>query len=207
MSRRADNAGGHSNSLGGPRRGPQFPSPFQGFRGGNRHVSAFGKWGHFPAAGQIPKRYRLGFPWRGGRSDETMTSTHAWLESLTQRGIRPYLRNGRLAYDPPNGYGQLTDAEFIFARHNRAAIREALSAREDMTHHATTAPEPATASAAAVAKPEPACPCCYRAPCIGLAHPAFEALHPDDPTLATRRRQEALAEMMERLFQPSRWDV
>lgn len=133
-----------------------------------------------------------------GRNPQDVAAT--WLRGLQARGVKVILRNGRIVMVPERAYKDLSDDERATLRHHREAIKELVSNGE-----ATWPPSPpiTSASAAPIAEPDPPCPFCYHAPCMGEAHPAFFTLHPHAPRPPDKH---ATAVMLARIGQPHPWD-
>ena len=122
----------------------------------------------------------------------------SWLEGLAARGVSVSVRNGRLELRPARAYKELTDAELLTLRHHRQEIKAVVKAG---TPFDVVRVAPTTALSAPA--PEP-CKWCNRAPCIGVEHPAFYALHPIE---GQKHADERLTkEMMARVGKPHTWD-
>lgn len=123
--------------------------------------------------------------------NDTATS---WLQGLAARGVGVTLRNGRLVLHPARAYKELTDAELLTLRHHRASIKDIVRAGPPVLVEALTTSVGVAPTLAPAPKP---CRWCGRAPCIGVEHPAFYALHPIEAQ--QQADAEATAVMMARL--------
>lgn len=133
--------------------------------------------------------------------------------ALRARGIELVLRRNRLAVWPVRAYSHgLSDAERAYIPLHRAELRALVRGglpEATVPWRESSGPEPPGAA------PKPdvlACPFCYRAPCIGRGHPAFDTLHAPDAQEQQRRHTEQRErdkkewEMRQRFGLPSpRW--
>lgn len=138
-------------------------------------------------------------------SDDTAI---AWIDALTARGVTLVLRGRRIGYHPKSAYGGLTDQERATLKAHKTAIVTALRDRYNgLARGEQVAPPPMPdAVPPVVPEPEPpqeTCPGCNRAPCIGIEHPAFYALHP----IEAQKRADAHATkvMLARVGRPHPW--
>lgn len=118
--------------------------------------------------------------------DETNVAAE-WLAGLARRGVAVAVRNGRVVLHPASAYKALSDDELLVLRHHRQAIKDAVRAGLAVQVAAPTTSDGAVPTPA----PAPKKPCayCYRAPCIGIEHPAFATLHARDEQEQWRQRR------------------
>ena len=108
----------------------------------------------------------------------------AWLQALEARGVIVTLGpTGRLRLAPAKAYGELSDDEALFLRHNREAIKQVVRGGPLTEERAISIPFPKESTVVVPGDPRvpsggPPCLYCNRSPCIGESHAAYLALHP-----------------------------